>query len=101
HPEVDPVVGEHAVDIQADELQAAGNSGVDHDCTPTVWVAPLRGSPLTSPPSHPSDGPCGERPRPSVSTSGSGAPLRRGRPRRGVGWLSGATPKGRGTRPLA
>src|SRR5438093_1671095 len=30
HPEVDPVVGEHAVDIQADELQAAGDGGVEH-----------------------------------------------------------------------
>src|SRR5437763_3191475 len=62
HADVDTIVGQDAVDVEADELQAAGNGSVDHDCTPTVWVAPLRGSPLTSPPSHPSDGPCRERP---------------------------------------
>src|SRR2546429_4984797 len=30
HPDVDAVVGQDAVDIQADELQAAGDGGVEH-----------------------------------------------------------------------
>src|SRR2546426_4344299 len=33
HADIDPVVGEDAVDVQADELQAAGETGVDHDCS--------------------------------------------------------------------
>src|SRR5439155_3702705 len=30
HADVDPVVGQHAVDVEADELQAAGDGSVEH-----------------------------------------------------------------------
>src|SRR5205807_9545858 len=39
HPQVHAVVGEHAVDVEADELEAAGERGVDHRRpTPERWT---------------------------------------------------------------